>query len=437
VKVPAGGAHHGDEPGGRSLAYLIAGQRFEAGTPRFAEAVAAAHAARQRPRCLCLVEGAEMYIARLAGSDEGYVVKRMPGTGSQHAPDCPSYEPPPEASGLGQVLGSAISEDPATGETTLKLDFPLSKIAGRSAVPAAAGGDSDSLASSGTRLSLRGLLHYLWDQAELTRWHTGFAGRRNWGTVRSHLLRAAEHKIARGDALRSRLYVPEPFSVDVRDAINARRLAQWQHAVAAPGRPQHLMLLIGEVKEIVPARYGYRCVIKHVPDQGFAIDEPLYRRLGRRFNAELALWGSADSVHVVTIATFGVSEAGIPAIAEMSLMPVTPQWLPVEDSFERQLVERLVAEGRSFIKGLRYNLPRDQRVATATLTDMSHPGPLLFIVPAGLDGAAESEGLRELLAQCEPRAWTWRPASEVMPQLPAPARRDRKLCTPVVTAAGP
>jgi len=37
-----------------------------------------------------------------------------------------------------------------------------------------------------------------------------------------------------------------------------------------------MMLLIGEVKEIVPARRGYRCVIKHVPDQAFAIDEPLY-----------------------------------------------------------------------------------------------------------------------------------------------------------------
>ena len=415
--VPTDG-HHADEAGRRNIAYLIGGQRFEAGTPGFADAVAAAHAARQRPRCLCLVEGVEMYIARLAGSDEGYVVKRMPGTGSRHAPDCPSYEPPPEASGLGQVLGSAISEDPATGETTLKLDFPLSKIAGRSTAPAA-GGDSDSVASNGTRLSLRALLHYLWDQAELTRWHPGFAGKRHWGTVRSYLLRAAEHKIARGDALRGRLYVPEPFSVDERDAINARRLAQWQHAVAAPGRPQQLMLLIGEVKEIVPARYGYRCVIKHVPDQAFALDEPLYRRLGRRFDAELALWGSTDSVHMVTIATFGVSEAGIPAIAEMSLMPVTPQWLPVEDSFERQLVERLVAQGRSFIKSLRYNLRRGQCLATATLTDMGQSGPLLVIVSRGPDGKAEPEGLRDMTGRWEVPIWVWHPATEAMPRLPA------------------
>ena len=136
MKVLANGGPQGDEPGRSSAAYLIGGQRFEASTPRLAEAVAAAHAARQRPRCLCLAEGIEMYIARLAGAHEGYVVKRMPGTGSQHAPDCPAYEPPPEATGLGQVLGSAISEDPATGETTLKLDFPLSRIAGRSAAPA-------------------------------------------------------------------------------------------------------------------------------------------------------------------------------------------------------------------------------------------------------------------------------------------------------------
>jgi hypothetical protein len=38
---------------------------------------------------------------------------------------------------------------------------------------------------------------------------------------------------------------------------------------------------------------------------------------------------------MMVIATFRISEAGIPAIAEMSLMPVTQQWLPIEDSFER------------------------------------------------------------------------------------------------------
>ncbi|MCC7458051.1 MAG: DUF1173 family protein [Nitrospira sp.] len=200
------------EPTARRSAYLVGGRRLDTGSAEFGDAIAAAHAAHQRPRCLCLVGGVEMYVARLAGSNEGYIVKRMPDTGCQHAPDCPSYEPPPEASGLGQVLGSAITEDPATGETTLKLDFPMSKIAGRSTMPTA-GGDSDSVASSGTRLSLRGLLHYLWDQAELTRWQPGFAGKRSWGTVRRHLLQAAEHKSKRAPSTlltRLRRTTPRP-----------------------------------------------------------------------------------------------------------------------------------------------------------------------------------------------------------------------------------
>ena len=414
-----------------SAVYEIAGRRFEIGTRGFAEAIADAHAAHQRPRCMCLGgydgRGVEMYVARLAGTNGGYIVKRMPDTGSHHAPDCPSYEPPAESSGLGQVLGSAITEDPATGETTLKLDFSMSKIAGRTATPIA-GGDSDSVASSGTKLSLRGLLHYLWDQAELTRWQPGFAGRRTWSTVRKHLLQAAENKIARGNSLRTRLYIPEAFSVDQRDAINARRMAQWSQAIAVPGKPQHLMLLIAEVKEIVPARYGFKAVVKHVPDQAFALDQQLYRRLGRRFESALALWGAAEDIHMVIIATFSVAAAGIPTIVELSLMPVTRHWLPVEDGYEKQLIERLVADGRSFVKGLRYNLGAEGALASATLTDCEGSAPLLFIVHAGI----EDNG--RYLQVCAPSVpvWQWSPSREAMPALPPRQQHPTQATDPAV-----
>ena len=399
-----------------SAIYEIGGRRFEIGWSGFADAIAEAHASHQRPRCMCLLDGVEMYVARLAGTDRGYIVKRMPDTGCHHAPDCPSYEPSAEFSGLGQVLGSAITEDPATGETTLRLDFPLARMPGRSTMPPASG-ESDSVSSSGTKLSLRGLLHYMWDQAELTRWNPGFAGKRTWATVRRHLLQAAERKLARGDALRARLYVPEPFSIYERDAINARRLAQWQHAVAAPGKAQHLMLLIGEVKEIVPARYGFKAIVKHLPDQAFAIDERLYRRLGRRFEPELALWGASDDIHMVMMATFGVGRAGVPAIQELCLMPVTRQWLPVADGFEKQLLDRLVGETRSFVKGLHYKLRRGDRIASVVLTDCKGSAPMLFIVPADADEFSPGP---ETGAAGDARIWTWRGSGEPMPPFPFP-----------------
>jgi len=399
------------------VAYDIGGQRWLKDAPGFAKAIEDAHTVRRRPRCLCVPEGVEMYVARLAGPHGGYIVKRMPDTGYRHTPDCQSYEPPADVSGLGQVLGSAINEDPATGQTILRLGFSLTKMPGRSQMPLGGGG-SESVSTDGTKLSLRGLLHYLWDQAELTRWHPGFAGKRTWGTVRKQLLSAADEKFARGDSLRSRLYIPETFFVDQRDAINARRSAQWLQALSAPGKPQCLMLLIGEVKEIVPARFGYKAVVKHVPDHAFALDQQLYRRLGRHFGTELALWGARDHIHMVIISTFSVAETGVPVVSELSLMPVTQHWLPVESAFDEQLVDRLVNQGRTFRKGLRYNLPATIPVPNATLIDTDGEPCLLQIMRktnADIDGSIQTYTHQY---PCQSPSWVWHPEAGAMPPLP-------------------
>ncbi len=394
--------------------YEVGGRRFDCASRDFAEAIVDTHATHQRPRCLCVAEGVEMYVARLG---DGYIVKRMPGTGSHHAHDCPSYEPPAELSGLGQVLGSAITEDPITGQTTLKLDFPLTKRSGRFQQPPA-GGDSDSVATDGTRLSLRGLLHYLWDQSELTHWHPGFAGRRTWSTVRRHLLQAAQGKTAGGQALQDWLYVPEAFTVEQRDQINARRLALWKHAMPQSAGQRGLMLLIGEVKEIAPARYGHKAVIKHMPDQSFLLNAQLYRRMARRFEAELSIWGATDAVHMVLIGTFGLSGAGLPAFEELSLMPVNAQWLPIESAAELQLIDRLVNEGRRFTKGLRYNLASYEPSASALLLDAvdSPLGMWIATDHRWKDMQAHDLHGRSELAVF-PR-WIWNVCVGTMPELP-------------------
>jgi hypothetical protein len=114
-----------------------------------------------------------------------------------------------------------------------------------------------------------------------------------------------------------------------------------------------------------------------------------------------------------------VAAAGVPTIVELSLMPVTRQWVPVEDAFEKQLVEKLVAEGRSFIKGLRYNLGAASALACATLTDCEGSAPLLFVVPAGIEDAAR------YFETSDPTipVWHWRPTAEPMPPLPRTAGR--------------
>lgn len=378
------------EAGPRVPTFDIEGQRLLPSSPEFVEAVAHAYSRRRRPRCMCRPEGIEMYVARLG---DGYIVKRMPETGSQHAPDCASFEAPADLSGLRQFLGGAIKEDPATGVTTLKLGFSLSQRPGRttptttsiitSTVP-------DTASSSVCKLSLRGLLHYLWDQADLTRWHPGFEGRRSWGTVRRQLLQAADPLFTCGESLAARLYVPEPFYVEQRESIIERRAKTWAGAGGASGARRRLFLMIAEVKEIVPARHGHKAVVKHVPDIAFALDDSLYHQLAQRFEHELALWSASNSIHMVMIATISVSTVGVPQINGLSLMTATANWLPVETMGEQQLLDGLVHHRRAFVKVLRYNAHSDAGIPSVALTDRGEPAPLLFA-----EGCSQGSGIAD------------------------------------------
>lgn len=358
----------------RDAIFEISGQRFETSNPGFAEAIARAHAGRLRPRCLCRSDGAEMYVARLA---HGYVVKRMPETGNHHAADCPSFAPSAGSTGLAPLLGSAIREDPSTGITTLRLDFPLSRQTGCSTV-ASSSAHAYGVRASGTKLSIGGLLHYLWEHAGLTRWHPGFEGKRTWGTIRRRLQGAADQMVAGGYSLGARLYIPEPFSLANQDEIRARRWAKWSNAAAQNGRHQQLSLVIAEVKVMVPARHGLKAVIKHVPDVAFALEEPIYRAIWQRFSRELGMWNSEPDIRMVMIATFELRPAGVPVICSIHVMPVTMQWLPVDTVHEQHLVEQLVRDGRSFKKVLRYDLRASEGQPSVAFLDRGEPAEVLI-----------------------------------------------------------
>jgi hypothetical protein len=327
--------------------YLIGGQRVAPHNEGFAEALAAAYGSLERPRCLCLEPGVEMYVAR---QGHRHLIKRMPCTGDQHAPDCPSHEPRLGHAGAEREPGSAVLEDPASGMTMLRLGFAMS-VSDACPTESARGRRRHRTAAPPPALSLRALLHYLWDQAGLTRWHPGYAGKRSWAVVRRRLLLAAENKLAKGCRLANLLYVPEMFSVDQGVAIRAHRASQLARAMVSHGPSRQLMLLIGEVKEIRAALTDFNAVIKHVPDLTFVLSQVLYGRLESRFSRELSLWSKRTDVHMIVIATFDINLRGTPEIAELSLMPTNAQWLPVDNDSDLQRVERLVREGHWFTEG--------------------------------------------------------------------------------------
>jgi hypothetical protein len=303
-------------------AYWIDGRRLAPDDEDFAAALATAHASRTRPRCLCGPSKPEMYVAHLGAT---FRVKRMPGSGSRHAPTCSSYEPTSLPSSAGHE--NAIVTRPDTGETLLKLDFALSRA--QPGYGDTRTDDDSHGRPAGRGLTLEGLLRYLWDEAGLTQWQASFAGRRSWATVYRRLTRAARGKIASRKRLEHVLYIPEPFYAHGSTEIAARRKARWA-AVIAPARgARSLLLLIAELKELASTRLGAIAVVKQVPEKSFTMSDDLYRRATKHFQHLLLLWDNSASVHMMIVATFAVSGTGGPTIEDLALMPTNAQWLPL------------------------------------------------------------------------------------------------------------
>jgi Protein of unknown function (DUF1173) len=54
-------------------------------------------------------------------------------------------------------------------------------------IPTGNGEEKNSVKTDGNKLSLRGTLHYLWEQAGFNKWSPGMAGKRNWFVIRKYL----------------------------------------------------------------------------------------------------------------------------------------------------------------------------------------------------------------------------------------------------------
>ena len=101
---------------------------------------------------------------------------------------------------------------------------------------------------------------------------------------------------------------------------------------------------------------------------------------------------------------------------------MTGQWLPIEDSFEQQLIGRLVRDGRTFVKGLRYNLPVAQLLASVILTDAGESPIALCIGPRGGDDEQMAAAMTDLASVNGSPAWVWRVGQGAMPTLPRQSR---------------
>jgi hypothetical protein len=403
--------------------YLLEGREFGPADADFQQILAHAYASGLRPLCGCnRAAPAELYVAKIA-SRASYEVRRMPKAGAKHASECDHYEPPPGLSGLAQVQGHAILEDLQNDTVELKLDFALSKISGRT-LPTPKDTPADSVKSDGTKLTLRGLLHYLWHTAQLDKWYPAMQGKRSYGTMYKYINQAAMRKVAKSQQLSDMLYVPEPYDSTKEADIRSRRMLRLAQLANSAGSTTRLGLVIGELYEFRPAQFGYQAVFKGALDCPFRVNEDLYKRMMKHFDGALSMWDQhlTDS-HMMLIGTFTVDAAGIPVLHEVAAMNVTQNWIPFESIYEKSLIDRLTEYKRVFWKCLRFNLPLTAHMANAVLTDTQSATALCVLPPGGTE-----EDQNELVNQIgsdDMPIWFWRAGEQEMPAFPKVAHESK------------
>ena len=378
--------------------------------------------AKFRPLCMCKASGVAMYIAKIGNS---FVIKRMPNTGQKHHPNCDSFEIPPELTGRSGLQDSAIAEDQSTGLTNLKFEFSLSKIGGSRAVPTQSTEKKTEIKADPSKLTLLSLLHCLYEDAGFNRWSPNMLAKRRWGTIQRYLTKAAQSKVARKNPLSDILHIPETFSMERKDALAAQR-RKFLSKFRSKGKTSPLGICIGEVKELIEARFNHKLVMKHMADMPLYFDEDLNAKLQKTFSRELAMHRENEHIHLLAICTFRVSASGNPTIDALSFMMVDANWLPFESLEELDVITKAVAGNRHFIKGLRYNLRPSKVIASVLFTDTGEDPITYYVVPAGA-GDSYYEELERVIEESEFRSSFYDVNNDDQIDLPLDNSPNRKV----------
>jgi hypothetical protein len=389
--------------------YRLGHVHFCDDAPELQGILARAHEGHARPLCQCCEAEPPMYVALINGV---FHLKRMPGTGHTHDLSCPSFDPPPELSGLGPLAGQAIVTDEA-GETTLRLGFSMSLRGSRQASQGDDGeAEAASVTASPRKLRLLALLHYLWDASGLTTWRKAY-GRRSWWIVHRELSLAAARARTRAGPLSDILLVPPPYLVEEKERLAGERRRFLHKLQPVAGKPTGLGLLVAELKGQEPSQYGRKLRFKHLPDFSVFIDSETAKRFDRAAARKVRLIEATPNSHLMAIATFA-AKGSYAEIREIALMPVDGRWIPFEGERDHALLEALAE--RDFVRCLPYNLSVDAPIATAVLLDAD--GPVALYAPAPDMVADREEDLRRIAAEGIYSAWHWPAGLFDMPELP-------------------
>jgi hypothetical protein len=400
--------------------FFIKGSVYSADDANLQDALKNVYDTPERPRCMCVRGGVDMYVAK----HRLFVVKRMPETGSKHHPSCPAYVSDSKQSGLGELMGEAIIEH-SPESIELRVDFPLTRVLGKARVQGEQQAAADVTVPK-RRMSLRAVMHFLFEKAGMNRWSPAMEGKRNQGVLHKYLTEAAEEITTKGMRLSERLYVPEPFSEASKGQIAERRRSKLAILQSGSADAQfNLAMILGEFKACEATASGRRVFVKHMPDAPLLIDTKAWTRIEKNFGKMFEA-RDADTFRkpkLVICALIYAKRERTYQIDTASFMLTTEHWIPIAGVDEIDLIHTLVDQKRRFVKPLQYDSKSVAAFPNALLLDVGD-------VPVGLhvmSGFADPKDkvIKEKAINTEGNShWVWR-TEQPMPLLPTPATYRR------------
>ena len=402
--------------------YFVRGRTYVSGEPSLQDALARVYDSSERPRCMCVQGGVEMYVARHAE----FVIKRMPGTGHLHHVACHSFEPESGVSGIGELMGDAIVEH-APEQVEIRTAFPLARVAGKPLPRGEPSDDPSSINAPRKRMSLRAVLHFLYDRAGFNRWYPAMEGRRSQSVICRFLTAASRGVTLKGGTLEERLFVPEQFRATEAEEIRERRRRKLAMLLSPEADVQFKMaILIGQLTGVESTTYGRRMTVRHMPDVALYIDNKAWEKAERAYKAILQAV-DADVEHkprVVMAALIYAKREHLYQVDSLTLMLVTDQWVPLDGLYELPLIEALMRQGRPFIKPLKFDAKTAAGFPNVLLLDAGAAPVPLNVVSPFMD--AKDRAIKAKVIKVAAGAgWCWETDKE-MPPLPPRVTTSRQ-----------
>jgi hypothetical protein len=327
--------------------------------------------------CTCPGTGNKKLAIRHYEDNDLFTLARYPLSGSEHARDCKFYSPDVKHSGLRDYCAKVITE--GQNGVNIRLEIGLTKRTARAAVaaPAVASAPQQGV-GRGSRPAMRllGLLHYLWDEANLNAWWPAMQGKRSTGLVNRELDKTASSVMVGRINLNSVLLLPDPNQDGSWACKNRERVT------SAITKKHRLIAIVPLAKHTAEQAKKMASQLKIFGFQGIplmSMTSELWNATCCRFPRAIAAWEHQQPVLAIAMLDDikpGKDRGHYAKVINLALMPVTKNWIPFDSMYEQKIADKLTAEGRGFIKPLRYDADESLVFPDFILQDMEKEIPL-------------------------------------------------------------